>query len=999
MLKTVRVPEEFVPVFNRAQEYVQRFFAQRREDATQGTIEIFGERYMLMRCSSISVDFFEMVRGLYTGRNEEEGLAVARSLLFDMAHTIGLADARMFHERMGVVDPVERLSAGPVHFSHTGWAFVDILPDSDPTPSEDYYLLYDHPQSFEADAWLRTDKQVDFNVCVMNAGYSSGWCEQSFGIPLVSTEVTCRARGDDRCRFIMAHPNQIEQRVEAYAEAHPELASRSAQYQLPRFFSRKLAQEELQKAYNQLELKVSERTAEIQRTNAQLRAEMTERERAEGALKLSYAFLEIANRHTQMDDLLQEYLEELKKHSGCQALGIAVFDQRGGIAHHVCTGASVPWVECAFADPDRNNLCLNVIRGRAGSREVLLTRGGVFYLNRVAHYLDTLGDERVRTCEACNQFGFESLALAPVRAAGAVAGLIHVADPHPDRVHARLVEVLEIASMQLGEAISRVRTQAALQEGEEIYRTLVETAPDGIALLDHRGRVIKANERVAQMHGYEDPGQLTGITGTDLVAPVDRARAQANLEQVREQEGPSTEEYKFIRRDGTTYPGEATVARVPPTAGALDHYMIVMRDISRRIQVQANLAQSDRMASVGMLAAGVAHEINNPLAYVLLNVESLSEEIPRLTGVVQRLRRALSEAGGAEALAEALGDDQAVTSQEVLSDLLDQAQEAAEGARRVRNIVRDLKTFSSDPDDAPLPLSLNQAMDSAINMAFNEIKYRARLVKDYAKLPEVLFNEGQISQVFLNRLVNAAHSIDEGDVANNEIRVSTRVDGEFVEVEVRDTGRGIPRAQLDRVFEPFFTSKPVGLGTGLGLTICHNIVTAAGGTIAVDSERGDGATFLVRLPLRKPEEIRPVSGPYDPVTGPDAARCQILVVDNEPIIASTVRRLLKQEHDVTVVLSGAEARSLLEGGAQFDIILCDLMMPEVTGMDLHEWATAQRPELVPRMVFMTGGVFTPRSRDFTRSTNNPTLLKPFEPDELRALVQRLQAKFAALAKG
>src|SRR5262245_39607295 len=176
-LNTVRVPPKMEALFHRAEEIVSRFFSERRDDRTRGTIEIFGERYVLVRAASLSVEFFRVVNDLYGEGRRAEADAFARNILYDLAHALGKSDARNFHAKMSLEDPIARLSAGPVHFAYSGWASVDISPESVPTPDESYYLVYDHPYSFESDAWLRAGRARDFPVCIMNAGYSAGWCE------------------------------------------------------------------------------------------------------------------------------------------------------------------------------------------------------------------------------------------------------------------------------------------------------------------------------------------------------------------------------------------------------------------------------------------------------------------------------------------------------------------------------------------------------------------------------------------------------------------------------------------------------------------------------------------------------------------------------------------------------------------------------------------------------------------------------------------------------
>jgi signal transduction histidine kinase/ActR/RegA family two-component response regulator/predicted hydrocarbon binding protein len=244
-LKTVKVPENIEPIFARMEPIVSSFFSSRIFKPEQGTIEIGDERYILVRGAALSIEFFALVKRLFGEGREAEANEFARNMLFDFAHAIGKSDAECFHAKMHLEDPVARLSAGPIHFAHTGWAFVDILPESNPSAGKDYYLIYDHPYSFEADAWLRHKHTSNTPVCMMNAGYSSGWCEASFGLSLVTVEILCRAAGDQTCRFIMAPPETIAERVEQYVKHRHDTASRLLERNLPEFFTRKLSEERL----------------------------------------------------------------------------------------------------------------------------------------------------------------------------------------------------------------------------------------------------------------------------------------------------------------------------------------------------------------------------------------------------------------------------------------------------------------------------------------------------------------------------------------------------------------------------------------------------------------------------------------------------------------------------------------------------------------------------------------------------------------------------------
>jgi len=284
MTSNVRVPDEFVPLFEEAQKYVARYFAEQRSDPAHGSLEVGGERYVLVRAASMSVEFYDMVRRFFG--KEEEAHAAVHSLLFDIAHAMGMADAKAFIERSGVQDPLARVSAGPVHFAHAGWAFVDISPESTPALDDDYYLLYDHPYSFESDSWLSVGRKTDSPVCVMNSGYSSGWSEQSLGMPLAAVEILCRARGDAACRFIMAPPTRVEEHIQRYIRAHPELAPRIAGYEIQRFFAKRTDQQ-LLRANLELEQRAEARARELSLINERLQRDIAERSQAEAALSAS----------------------------------------------------------------------------------------------------------------------------------------------------------------------------------------------------------------------------------------------------------------------------------------------------------------------------------------------------------------------------------------------------------------------------------------------------------------------------------------------------------------------------------------------------------------------------------------------------------------------------------------------------------------------------------------------------------------------------------------
>ena len=412
-------------------------------------------------------------------------------------------------------------------------------------------------------------------------------------------------------------------------------------------------------------------------------------------------------------------------------------------------------------------------------------------------------------------------------------------------------------------------------------------------------------------------------------------------------------------RSGRMVPAEVSVTNVEFDGERF--FIAFVRDLTERRRLQASLQQADRLASVGSLAAGVAHEINNPLAYVIANLELLGEDLADASGAPMphsELRRRLGE--------------------------------ATEGAQRVARIVGDLKSFARTDDADPHPVSVNAVIDKAIDIARNEIRHRALLIRQYGDVPPTIGNEGKLTQVFLNLLVNAAHAIPEGAREGNEISVRTApFDDGLILVEIADSGSGIPDDIRGHIFDPFFTTKPQGMGTGLGLSICHGIVTRIGGTIEVHSEYGVGTTFRLLLPVaeEKEESASRTKPELELVAEPESPRrLSILVVDDEPLVCEGIKRALAG-HDVAVAKSGREAIEACRG-SDFDLVLCDVMMPDVSGMEVFGRVRDAHPNLQTRFVFMTGGAFTPKAREFLESVENESIAKPFSLSELRGLVAR-----------
>jgi signal transduction histidine kinase len=372
-------------------------------------------------------------------------------------------------------------------------------------------------------------------------------------------------------------------------------------------------------------------------------------------------------------------------------------------------------------------------------------------------------------------------------------------------------------------------------------------------------------------------------------------------------------------------------------------------------KMERQLLMSERMASLGTIAAGIGHEINNPLSSAATN----------LAFVLDRMEK-----------------DGALKPEEIAEPLRD----AHQALERMRRIVQDLKILSRGDEQTRSAVDLRAVLDSSLRIAANQLRHRAEVTRDFGPIPPVHANEARLGQVFLNLLVNAAEAVPDGP-GLGQIRVATGIDADGnIYGEVADNGSGISPADLPHIFDSFFTTKPQGIGTGLGLAISQRIATEFGGRIDVQSTLGKGSSFRVVLPRAHPK-LTPPEPP--PAPKPLTRRGRVMIVDDEVVLARALQRTLAAHHDVTTFSSASDAMKQLEAGQRYDAIVSDLMMPGMTGMDFYEAVNKLAPDLVQRMIFTTGGVFSDSARTFLSRISNPRLEKPFDLAQLLELVNRL----------
>ncbi len=539
----------------------------------------------------------------------------------------------------------------------------------------------------------------------------------------------------------------------------------------------------------------------------------------------------------------------------------------------------------------------------------------------------------------------------------------------------------------LSDITERKRAQQILGASEARHRVLFESSHDALmTLVPPRWEVTSANAATVAMFAARDEADLMSRTlwsrspERQPDGRLSKEKAIAMLD-VAMQVGFHRFEWTCVRNPAQEF--RATVVLVRVEANGAPLIQATVRDETQSQKERAVLAQTERLASMGLLAASVGHEINNPLAYVLSNLESLAQVLPKLATVVERCRSLRSVVGEAK-FTELVGEDAGLLEPAALKAAGDHAHDALDGAQRITRISRVLSAFArvDTPDLHKVDVAF--AIESAIAMAFNEIRFRATLVRDFAHVPPVWASDGKLSQVFLNLLMNAVHAIEENHLEENCITVRLWAENGSVFSEVKDTGKGIAPEHLAQIFEPFFSTKRPGGGSGLGLSICRNIMTEFGGEIQVESELGGGTRFVVRLPILTeapdPRLNEPVIDAVQPIL-----RGRVLVVDDEERLRTVMKRLLV-EHEVVTVSSGAEAQALLEHDQAFDLILCDLMMPDVSGVDVHRWLTARNPDLARRTVFVTGGAFGSAASEYLTSVGNLKIEKPFENHAFKHVV-------------
>ena len=497
-----------------------------------------------------------------------------------------------------------------------------------------------------------------------------------------------------------------------------------------------------------------------------------------------------------------------------------------------------------------------------------------------------------------------------------------------------------------------------IEESNARFELVARATNDVLYDWDVRTGTILWNEAIRTVLGYEGELHNAGMQWwTTRIHPEDIERSTASLDSaMRNGDEVWTDSYRFLPDNGPALDVIDRGIFVRSADGQCVRMIGAMTDVTKRKQLQTRLVLADRLAGIGTMAAGVAHELNNPLTWVLANIRLIEESVGHT--LPPPVLRALDH--------------------------------AAQGAERMRSIIADLKIFSRNEPKAVSPVEVRATLHSALTMVRGDLAEVAELelVDETIGALLVRANEARLAQVFLNLLVNAVQSIPAGQPENNRVLVTVRATADEVYIEVEDTGAGIPPALRSQIFDAFFTTKPAGSGTGLGLSIGLQLTQEMGGNLVLQPRIGRGSCFQVSLP-----RLIPAPAPAPVVTIPPrsgaSTRPRVLVVDDEPMIVAMITETLQAEFDVYGESLAANALRRLQAGERFDAVLCDVMMPVLNGMELYGAAHLLQPDQAQRFIFVTGGVAVPQVHNFLAETGNPCVQKPFDLHTLRSTVRRV----------
>lgn len=522
-------------------------------------------------------------------------------------------------------------------------------------------------------------------------------------------------------------------------------------------------------------------------------------------------------------------------------------------------------------------------------------------------------------------------------------------------VEAAIGQALEV--LQLHEQQSR--TQTLLRPTEARFERIIETLAMSVWLTRHR-RILYANPAAAELLTM-DRRQLLGVDLALLCVEGESATLITHFEQFERGATVLIHEDRLCCGDGT--PLTLELCSVALNYGGESAVLSFGRDVTERKLADQGFLQADRLSALGLLAGGMAHALNNPLTYVVLNLEQINLQLPALAGDAGRIAETMTRLAMAR-----------------------------EGSERMASVVRRVRHFARSEHAAPRALDFRALLESVVELVGYELHHRGHLITRFEGSPSVLASESKLEHICLGLLLFALQVVPDAPGAHHEVRLTLKaVERHVTVLEIVCGGFRIDSAEAARLLQPFAQQEAEG-ARGFGLSVCRSLIEEMGGHIVASCLPEAGLLLRVTLPCVETPCWLGSEQPSLPVVGVmsnSSGKARVLVIDDDPGVAQSLRLMLESEHEVRCLLDPREALKELLGDPGYDLVFCDLMMPKLSGMDLYQVLRFNRPGYESKMVFMTGGAATPAARRFLAQRNLQWLEKPFNLVDLASVLQRV----------
>jgi two-component system NtrC family sensor kinase len=705
---------------------------------------------------------------------------------------------------------------------------------------------------------------------------------------------------------------------------------------------------------------IRDRTVHLAQANAELYTEIKERERAEEALRRQTGLMNLlrsaavaANQARVIEDAMQTVVDQVCTYTGWPVGHVYMVEE--GVAHEMA-----PTTIWHLDDPQRFDAFRRLTEATRPARGQGLP-GRVWANGEAAWVTDITHDRNFPRAAGGQDLDVRAGFALPVLVGTEVVAVLEFFSGEVVEPNEALLDVLVHIGAQLGRVVERQRSEEALRVSEVRFRSVVQAATDAIILGDSQGRIITWNQGAEAIFGYTE-AEVLGKPLTILMPERYRQAHHRAVDQLMHTGRPrlagKTLEFHGLHRDAREFPVEMSLATWE--AGGNMFCSGIIRDISERRQAieqlqrqQEALFQREKLAAMGSLLASVAHELNNPLSVIMVQAELLGPELKE--GALGERMKAISQS-----------------------------------AERCVHLVRNFLALARQNPPQRTQVSLNAVVEDVLELLSYALRVDNIEVvwRPAAELPLLWADLHQLHQVVVNLITNAHQALRES-AGHRQLTLATSSDASqrLVSLDVIDSGPGIPPSLQERIFEPFFTTKPPGVGTGLGLPFCKGIIGAHGGMINFDSQLGQGAHFRVDLPIDAMPAVTPAApAPQTPVASGSRS---VLVVDDEPGITSALAYLLRRDgHHVDTAAHGRLALAQLEK-QEYDLILCDLRMPELDGPGFYREMAQGYPHLRQRIIFLTGDTLSPEAQEFLEHAGVPRLSKPFRSAEVRQAIQQI----------